>query len=171
MSDTKQDYETPPELFEACARRFGRYGIDLAANATNTKCRDFLTLNDECDSLITSWNSQLNATSESSDIYWLRGWLNCPFGDSNIWTRKCAEEARLGARITLLTQAKPGTVWFRKHVVPYADVYFLTDRIQFVGTPHPFPLECIVADYNPGRRRPPCFWGWKKDVITEWGTT
>ena len=162
MADTKQDYETPPELFEACELRFGHHTIDFAATKGNTKCATFFSVSDERDSKLRDWR---HFTDDS------RGWLNCPFGDSNIWTRKCAEEAQKGARITLLTQSKPGTVWFRKNVVPYADVYFLTDRIQFVGTPHPFPLECIIADYNPGRRRPPCFWGWKKDVITEWGTT
>ncbi len=91
-------------------------------------------------------------------------WLNPEFSDIDPWAERCATEAALGAHIAFLVPASTGATWFRKHVVGYADVRFLTDRVCFDGK-SPFPKDCLLAYYHPNGGKVMEGWSWKKDKV------
>lgn len=148
-ADSKQDYATPVEVIRAVEHRFGPIVFDLAAHEGNAKAAQ--------------WNGPGGLAADSLATPWrVRSglqWLNPPFSDIAPWAAKCARER---AHVALLVPASVGSVWFRDHVAPHADVYLLNDRICFDGK-NVFPKDCLLAVY--GEKRGICIWGWKRDVI------
>lgn len=143
---SKQDYGTPKIFIEAVEKRFGKLSWDLAADKTNHKAACWLD------------------DAFGSDWYHLSGilWLNPPFNDITPWARKCAEEAKLGANILLLTPASIGSNWFRDYVWGKAKVLALCGRLTFEPETQPYPKDCILSIYNPreGLDRPFEIWDW-----------
>ncbi len=85
--------------------------------------------------------------------------MNPPFNDIDPWAEKCAAEMKLGARILFLVPASVDSVWYWKHVAPYACVLALKQRICFDGK-NGFPKGLILAVYAYGLKgfQP---WDWK----------
>lgn len=140
-----QSYGTPRVFLDAVERRFGRIQWDLAANETNAICD--LWIGERQNSLLVSW-----AESCSGLL-----WLNPPFADIDPWAKKCAVEARRGARILLLVPASVGANWYWEHVAPHASVLALAPRLMFdghvskkTGKPEPYPKDLILAVYGSG---------------------
>ena len=75
-----QAYATPPEFIAAVKRRFrvGEFDWDLAADAENTKAKNFFAVTH--DSLSRDWAAEC-----SGDC-----WLNPPFSNIAPWAAKCA---------------------------------------------------------------------------------
>lgn len=119
--------ETALELIQAVEATFGPLGIDLACTTANKKA-PYGICYPHADALTVPW-FELAA----GDI----GWLNPPPGDQFDWTRKCASEAKLGARILYITEAALDTAAFWVHVWPNADVYMLHPRTAYDGRPAP----------------------------------
>ena len=59
--DERQDYETPPEVFEPLAAEFGGFDVDVAASASNAKCARFYTPGQ--DSLQQPWEGVLDESA------------------------------------------------------------------------------------------------------------
>ncbi len=135
-----QDYGTPREFILAVQHRFGRISWDLAAHEGNHVCD--LWIGEQQDALSLNWAAELKGVL----------WLNPPFGDIPTWARKCAMEAKRGARILFLTPASVGTNWFWSHVNPHRDalVLPLSPRLTFVGETNPYPKDLMLSAYGFG---------------------
>ena len=143
---SKQDYQTPWEFIRAVESRFGKFEWDLAADDQNHKAPKYFT--EKTNSLSHPW-AMISGNC----------WLNPPFGVIGPWAEKCAKEARLGAKIFLLTPASVGSNWFAEHVHGKALVLFLSPRLTFDGADDPYPKDLILSCYG----QPPGYepWRWK----------
>ena len=144
---SKQDYETPEDFMTAVRNRFGMIRWDLAAHAGNKKCENYFDI--ARNSLVQKWHLLEG---------WL--WLNPEYDDIPTWAAKCAGEVQLGARILFLTPASVGTNWFDYSVRPFAHSIFLKGRIQFVGSPDPYPKDLMLSVYAYGLTGN-SVWKWK----------
>lgn len=145
---SKQDYGTPWELIKAVEARWGSLGVDLAASEGNAKAPLFFT--EEDDSLKQAWNQLLA----------FRLWLNPPFENIGLWADKCKTEAKLGAKIIMLTPASIGSEWFARHCFGVARIIGLRPRITFEGCKDPYPKDCMLSLWGidaPGFE----IWRWK----------
>lgn len=139
-STSKQNYETPREVLEAVAKRFGALEVDLACEASNAKAPIALAF-PAVDSLTVPWAERFpDATM----------WLNPPFKRIAPWMAKCHAEARRlrRGRIVVLTPASVGSNWFFDHVHGRALVLPLAPRITFVGATQPFPKDCMLSVFS-----------------------
>lgn len=121
-----QSWGTPPAFIDAFRRKFGDIIWDLAAAPHNAVHRYFFTEHE--DALKQDWAYLYKELGPG----WL--WLNPPFAKMGPWVKKCAEEARKGARIALLSQTSQAR-WFVDYVVPNARVYLLSPRVKYVPAP------------------------------------
>lgn len=149
--ESRQDFETPPDLIKVVEQRFGKIGFDLAADKYNTKAKRFFSPED--DSLSKVW-------SMAGDVS-LPKWLNPPFARIAPWAKKCSE--RQMGRILLLTPASVGSNWYRDYVHRRARVYFLNGRITFVGESQGYPKDCMLSVFGmkPGFE----IWTWKENKL------
>lgn len=140
----RDDWETPPELFQAY-RRLYTFTLDAAANHRNKLCPTYFDR--EADGLAQSWRGRTV-------------WLHPPHSDPGPWMVKAASEAQrhritVVALVPVLTQ----TDWWHDVVMRYGDVRFLrgtpkfrlsripiTDRAAF-GPTTPF----AVVVFKPGK--------------------
>jgi phage N-6-adenine-methyltransferase len=136
--ESRQDYATDRSFIDAVQARFGELSFDLAAIADNTVVPGAY------------FDEQRNSLSQSWHLISGVLWLNPPFSNIAPWARKCALEARQGARILFLTPASVGSDWFEKHVHRHAFVLALTSRLRFVGAKDPYPKDCMLSVYGQG---------------------
>ena len=131
MSD-RSEWATPDDFFDACNKRWGPFNLDAAASAENTRCSDYLDIED--DALQSEWRREF-ATENV--------WCNPPWGRHNIdWVRKASEEAMKGATVTMLLPAGISTQWFAELWSVATEIHFLTSRVQFV------PPDGVKASSN-----------------------
>jgi phage N-6-adenine-methyltransferase len=153
---SKQDYGTPPE-FVTAVRHLLRdaptdppitWACDLAASAANTVCPTFY---DE------AYNSL-----QRPDDWRFNGWcwLNPPFANLRPWVEKARREAVLGARLAMLVPASVGANWWHDAVHHHCHVLCLRPRLQFVGTPAPYPKDLALLLYNVQWASPYKYWTW-----------
>lgn len=134
-SSAKEDWETPPELFNELNKEFN-FKCDLAANADNHKC----------DKYYSGYNSSLNCRWMPFDGPF---WLNPPYGrDIKKWVKKAYEESKLGAKIVCLLPSRTGAAWFQDYVLGKAEIRFLRGRLKFVGAKHSAPFDSVIAIYG-----------------------
>ena len=143
---SKQDYATPRDFRLAVRYRFGCIETDLAASLENTLARDFISQHKN--SLVQNWAKMTPGLC----------FLNPPFDNIAPWAAKCAAEAKLGARILLLTPASIGTNWFAEHVWGNALVLALRPRLCFDGK-NPYPKDVMLSCFNLGDPGFEC-WKW-----------
>ncbi len=136
--ESRQDWETPPELIRAVERRFGEIGFDLAAGPTNAKGPAGKYFDQGVDSLSQEWPTRIVC------------WLNPPFGNTAKWVEKCAAEAARGCRILILLPAAVGSNWFEQHIHRKAFVLVLNGRVTFVGAEGPYPKDLMLCAYGWG---------------------
>lgn len=112
--DERQDYETPPELFEELDREFGPFDLDVCATKINAKTDRYYSPED--DAFAHEWEGKC--------------WMNPPYGlDINKWVEKAS---RSKALVVCLLPARTDTKWWHEHVVSNAkEIRFLKGRISF----------------------------------------
>jgi hypothetical protein len=164
--NSKQDYQTPPDLMSAITSRFGEPDFDLAARSYNTKCANYFA---PC----TGPEGPLPFDSkaygiDAFDHKWSKLpfkllWLNCEFNASPKWSERCRDESVCGANILLLVPASVGAVWFVTLILPYADVFVLRGRVPF--TDDPYNKDVAVCHFHKSEFRKFCFWDWKSDTV------
>ena len=137
---SKQDYETPRDLLDACAERFGPLAVDLACTLENKKAPVALAY-PAVDSLTVPWAELFGECV---------CWLNPPFSRIEPWAAKCREEGERMGRglILLLTPASVGANWFVDHVHGHALVLPLVPRLTFVGASDPYPKDCMISVFG-----------------------
>lgn len=138
-----QEVGTPREFLYAVEARFGRIGVDLAADESNHVVEHYCGpggMFDDSLSLACQWGW--------SDHPGLR-WLNPPFAKIGPWAEKCAEQSSIGpCMIAMLVPAAVGANWFADHVAGRAAVYFLRPRLTFLGHKDPYPKDLMLAVYG-----------------------
>jgi hypothetical protein len=178
-SDSKQDYQTPGDLFHACETRFGHVVLDLAAHSENRKHERYfapctgplgpLPFDSEAyaiDSFDQDWTAISEKFRNPEDGGPGLLWLNCEFNDIATWSKRCREEGERGASILLLTPASVGSNWFRRNIASAADVYLLNGRPSFIPG-QTFNKDCIISLYGPRCDGSIHVWDWKNDQILE----
>jgi phage N-6-adenine-methyltransferase len=100
-------------------------------------------------------------------------WCNPPYGKGiERWLAKFVEQSRARSVMTVaLLPARTESQWWKKGIVPYADIIFLSGRVPFVGPEqaegkrsqpdHPSAL-CIYSPLSGGSAK---WWDWRKDVV------
>lgn len=80
-------------------------------------------------------------------------YVNCPYGRALApWTKKMADEAKLGAEIVALLPAATGPKWFHENVSTAALILFWRGRLRF-GNPPPSGASSSTFDNML------CYWG------------
>ena len=122
---TRDDWETPPELFAFVNDEVGFFTLDAAANADNAKCARFASgpcvAPELCRCGLCCWWGKE------------RVWCNPPYGRGLIdWVRKFAKgEADFAV---MLLPANTDTAWFAELWQASHEIWFLTGRVNFVGS-------------------------------------
>ena len=140
FSSDRQEWETPPEVFEPLDREFG-FTLDVCATPGNAKCPSYFTSED--DGLAQEWSGVCS--------------MNPPYGrDVGRWIAKAAEST---CTVVCLVAARTDIRWWHEHVMAGAEVRLIRGRLRFVGAdgPAPFPSAVVVCRE---RACVPCFRSW-----------
>lgn len=153
---SKQDYRTPRVFLDAVERKFGTITIDLASKREDRVVAAYIS--PMRDSLKVRWKVPTGV-----------GWLNPPFDNIGLWSRKCCVESLdlLDQNaIVMLTPASIGSDWFDKYVWGRARVYALKGRITFVGETAGYPKDLMISLYTrvPPKENRLEIWDWRNDV-------
>jgi len=138
----KQEWETPDDLFDRLDREF-HFDIDLAADATNAKCRRYYSR--KHNALLQTWRGT--------------GWLNPPYGARehklSDWVRKAYLETRKpGCTVVMLIPARTNTRWWHDYCMKAAEIRFLNGRPKFGDAEHGLPQPLALIVFQSGSRRP-----------------
>jgi len=156
--DTRSNWETPAELYAQLDSIF-LFTLDAAADETNTKCPRYLRgpcKGDPC------YTCGLHQTYWEDTV-----WCNPPYGrEIGDWVEKFAAESAHSTIVALLP-ANTDTKWFSRVWWTASEIWFLTRRVQFVGTTSSNPGGSMVAIYYPrpeGLSTGPVvrLWDWQK---------
>jgi phage N-6-adenine-methyltransferase len=157
---SKDDWETPPELFLPLLKVF-RFNKDVAANQHNTLCRRY-----ESDALNKNWG------------YHNRIWCNPPFSLKDQFLERALQFRQKSQHIVFLLPSNAReTNWWNDFVIPYADeVINLIGRVNFYSNGKPtngcnFP-SCLVV-FRPRLEEvaygypTELYWDWKNEKFDE----
>ena len=114
---SKQDYETPPELFLPLDMQYS-FTIDAAAREDNKKVARFIS-------------PEQNALT--TELVGERIWCNPPYANMAPWVARFIRWKWSGNIVVVLVQDKTDTVWFRDLWEHSDIVRFLHGRVQFIG--------------------------------------
>ncbi len=138
FESAKQDWTTPQKMWDCLHVEFN-FTIDLAADASNTKCADFYSA--DCTALEATWHGS--------------GWLNPPYGAKagklSDWVKKAYYETRKEhCCVVMLIPARTNTRWFHDYCMKAAELRFLKGRPKFGDAKHglPQPLVLVVFKAN-----------------------
>lgn len=150
-----QSVGTPREFLDAVERRFGKIALDVAADASNAVCNDWLGPGGHAEDALTAQSGAWQMFGWS--------WLNPPFANIGPWAERCVHESEpvIGARVLLLVPASVGSAWFNRYIRPHAYVLELAPRIKFVGHDAGFPKDLLLCVFTPERLIGRAFWRWK----------
>jgi site-specific DNA-methyltransferase (adenine-specific) len=139
FTSTKNDWETPKDLFERLNSKY-HFAFDLAASSTNHKCDRYFTEHD--DALSQDW------TAIKGPLF-----LNPPYGRNlRQWVEKaCKTASTTNLTIVLLIPARTDTSYWHDFIFGKAKVEFIRGRLKFEvnGIPSnsaPFPSAIVI--YN-----------------------
>lgn len=135
FNSNKQEWETPQSLFNQLNQRFN-FTFDLAASATNTKCNNFYS--EEDNSLSKIW---------TNEIYW----LNPPYGGTKEnklenWIKKAYEAQN--CTVVCLIPARTNTNWWHKYCMDSAEIIFINGRPKFNNATHGLPQPLSIVVFN-----------------------
>lgn len=118
----RDDWRTPPELFQWCSDRWGPFDVDLCASPDNALLPEYYTASNSALDHIPDWPKNIFA--------------NPPYGDLKLWV---SAFRRCGSSVTAVLPANTSSAWFED--VWYADqIIFLIGRVSFLdstNTPQP----------------------------------
>jgi phage N-6-adenine-methyltransferase len=110
------EWRTPTSLFSFLHSIYG-FTRDVAATPETALCEQYWTK--ETDGLAQSW--------QIGDVHW----MNHPYSQSALWTRKADEASQRGIVTVGLLPNRSATGWYRDFVVPSALIVQLHGRIPF----------------------------------------
>jgi len=140
----RNKWATPVEFFEPLHEVFG-FDLDVCAAPETAKVPHFF--GEAEDGLAQDWSGY-------------RCWMNPPYGLGliNHWVEKAARTTqRSGSNclVVALLPARPGSGWFHEWVLPYAQLFFVRGRVQFIPPSEKVkkssnPQDSIIAVYDSG---------------------
>lgn len=137
----KEDWETPPALFQALHKEF-QFTCDVAADNRNAKVPNFI--NQEQDALSVPWHGTC--------------WLNPPYGRQlKLWVEKAYRESINGATIVMLIPSRTNTNWWHDFCMRASEIRFIKGRPKFVGAKHGLPQPLAIIIFKPDDRVLPKF--------------
>lgn len=131
-ANSKDNWETPPELFKTIAIRFGvKCDLDVCATKLTTKCPKYFTEKDN--SLNLDWNSHNGF------------FCNPPYSETKKWIAKCHEQFWKWKipGVALVFNHTPAWyfdyIWDLKHerFYPHVRVYPIKKRVKFLQNGKP----------------------------------
>lgn len=132
FSSKSENWETPPQLFQALDEEF-HFDIDVCALPENAKCQRYYTPED--DGLSQKWNGTV--------------WCNPPYGRSiSAWVKKAAESE---TTVVMLLPARTDTKWFHEYIYGKAEVRFIKGHLKFGGSKNSAPFPSMVVIFNSGQ--------------------
>lgn len=133
FSSKSENWETPPQLFQALDAEF-HFELDVCALPENAKCSRYYTTDD--DGLSQPWNGTC--------------WCNPPYGRSvSAWVKKAAESE---TTVVMLLPARTDTKWFHEYIYGKAEVRFIKGRLKFGGSKYNAPFPSMVVIFRGGRQ-------------------
>ena len=151
FSSSKQDWETPKELFDIINKNF-ICSLDVCCDENNKKCPYYFTIEDN--GLEKDWNII------PEHVY---AFCNPPYKDVEKWLEKGYSQYKNNkVSSVFLIPARTDTIYFHDYVFNKADyLIFIKGRVKFLDNkkeiyPAPFP-SCLVVykvnkDYKEGRK-------------------
>lgn len=132
FSSNKDDWATPPYLFDELNKEFG-FTVDLCADDKNHLCNKYYTKE----------NSGLNADLSGEIVF-----CNPPYGrqTTGAFVKKCAEAANCLS--VMLIPARTDTKWFHEYIYKKANIRFIKGRLKFGNCINsaPFPSMIVIFD-------------------------
>lgn len=133
-------------LLRCCGLKLGLDPCTTSANPTGAaifcskteKLKDGVTPNPFDDGLKIDWAD----TTGSEHLTF----VNPPYADLEEWLKKCAEEARNGARIYALIPFRPQRTWFSYYL--HGQKLACLAPFPFVGEKNGFPAPLCIASWN-----------------------
>lgn len=118
FSNKSDEWGTPQDLFDSLSNEFGGFDMDVAANAENAKCADFLSL--DKNALLYDWGK--------------KNWCNPPYSLVKEFCRKALIEQEKGNLTVMLIPARTDGVFFHEYCYnrPNVEIRFLRGRLKFV---------------------------------------
>ena len=135
-SSEKDDWETPPELFDRLNHEFD-FTLDPCATRLNAKCIRYFTIKEN--GLAMSWKGE-------------RVFMNPPYGRAILaWIQKAWYESK-GCLVVCLIPARTDTHWWHRYVMTAKEIRFIKSRLKFSGYENsaPFPSAIVIFD---GKKR------------------
>lgn len=126
--NVRQKWQTPKWLFDWARKRFGEFGIDVAAEKVNALCACYL--DEETDALRdgVDWGAENGLA-----------WCNPPYAEPMPFVRKAIEQAKKrGVSTVFLVNCDPSTAWFKLALDHASDLVIITSdgetsgRVAFV---------------------------------------
>lgn len=154
VSTGKDDWETPPEFFAACEKKFGKFHLDACASKNNAKCSYYI-----------------DPTRDALTVRWAAEhiWMNPPYSrgnQKNFLYKALKTSLEQGGTVTCLVPVRTGTLLWQDLIFKSAaEIYFLKGRLKFVGAKDSAPFESAIVRFMPLRHsnRPLIgTWDWRK---------
>lgn len=149
-SKQSDEKETPQELFDFLAQRYGALELDVCASRSNRKCDRYYGLDNGRDGLDLPWDRPF--------------WCNPPYSDIMPWAEKVHHEAVHGGACGLvLVPADPSTRWSGILWECAIEVAYLSPRVTFIengesiGTGAKQPSAVYVFGPSLLKQAPPRF--------------
>lgn len=131
MTNPRDNWETPPALFDAVSKRWGPFDVDVCATDNNTKLPIYFGQGAK-----PHWEEGKEQTDGlAADWSGLRCWCNPPFSNWELWVAKAAE--RKAVRTVCLLPADTSTRRFVNSCCLDADliIFLIGKRIAFIPPP------------------------------------
>lgn len=137
FSSSKDDWETPDQLFQELDREF-HFDLDPCSSHSNKKCDLHYTIKE--DGLKQDWKGHIV-------------FCNPPYGrkTTSEWIKKCYEESQKpGTKVVMLIPARTDTIAFHEYILNKAEIRFLKGRLKFEVNgikhkdPAPFPSMIVI---------------------------
>jgi phage N-6-adenine-methyltransferase len=132
FSSKTDEWETPQDLFDKLNEEF-HFTLDVAANANNAKCADYLDKN-------------------KNGLNWKWGgycFMNPPYGrEIGKWIKKAYEESMNGCTVVCLLPARTDTKWFHEYILSKAEIRFIKGRLKFGGHKNAAPFPSMIVIYR-----------------------
>ena len=135
FASENESWETPESVFRPLDDEF-HFTLDVCATPENTKCRRFLTRQE--DGLSQNWSGVC--------------WMNPPFGEQRKWVEKAYQEAQRGCIVVCLLPARTNTKWWYNYC-RLGEIRFIQGRPRFKGAKYglPQPLAIVIFPQCPDR--------------------
>ena len=138
-SSRRDDWETPPELFERLNDEFN-FTLDPCATKESAKCEKYYTIKE--DGLIQSWEGEI-------------AFMNPPYGRKIYdWIQKAWYESGR-CLVVCLIPSRTDTVWWHRYVMEAKEIRFISGRLKFSDNKFNAPFPSVVVIFDGKKRKAP----------------